>query len=172
MEEIARRRLTCPYCGKESLEAVDYLYDVPYLGKVIISVMSCSSCGYKHRDMASLEAGEAMKLKLRVEGERELRYLVIKSASASMRIPEAGLEYIPGPYAQGYITTVEGLLYEFHEAASFLCATQGTGCGEVAWIERAIEGKERFTLILCDKDGKSMIYGEGVEKQGMDDECP
>lgn len=172
MEEISKRRLRCPYCGEESLDVADYLYDIPYFDKVLISVAICSSCGYKHRDVATLESGEATKLRLRVSGEKELRYLVIKSASASLKIVEAGLEYIPGPYSQGYITTVEGLLYEFHEAASALCKQQGTGCEELMWIERAIEGKERFTLIICDGSGRSSIHGEGVEKGAVDAECP
>ncbi|MCX8195494.1 MAG: ZPR1 zinc finger domain-containing protein [Acidilobaceae archaeon] len=170
-EPIALREfeLNCPQCGNK-VKASVYAYEVPYLGPLLISVVKCESCGFRRRDVETAEAGEPVKIKVKVRGEKELRYLVVKSAKASVAIPEAGLEYTPGPYAQGYITTVEGILHEFLGALDVTC--EGGRCEEIRrWLNEAVEGRVEFTLVICDPEGKSRVVGE-AERGAIDEECP
>jgi len=172
--KILEYKSKCPYCGLDSLTVSEYIYNTPFMGSVLITTSICLECGFKHRDVSSLDADNPSKIKVRVLGERELRYMVVKSSSASVKILETGLEYIPGPYSQGYITTIEGLLYEFQEATTIACrdAEDRDKCTSIIeWINKAIDGLVEFTLILCDPSGKSKIYGDNVIEELFDQEC-
>ncbi|MCS7107239.1 MAG: ZPR1 zinc finger domain-containing protein [Acidilobaceae archaeon] len=170
LQKLREFPLACPYCGGQMGVSV-YLYEVPYVGPILITVMSCLSCGFRRREVSIAEAGEPVKTKVRVKGEEELRYLVVKSSTASVLIPEMGLEYVPGPHAQGVITTVEGILHEFLGALDVICQ-EGERCERARrWLEEAIEGKVGFTLIMCDPEGKSGVFGQ-AERGPMDSECP
>ncbi|MEN2999298.1 MAG: ZPR1 zinc finger domain-containing protein [Acidilobaceae archaeon] len=171
LQKLREFPLTCPYCRGEMNVSV-YLYEIPYVGPILITVMNCPSCGFRRREVSVAESGEALKIKVRVEGEEELKYLVVKSSTASVAIPEAGLEYVPGPYAQGVITTVEGILHEFLGALEVICQERRERCEEARkWLNEAIEGKARFTLVMCDPEGKSNVFGK-AERSSMDVECP
>jgi len=166
----------CPACGSRSLKLEEYVYRIPIFGPVIIAVGKCRACGYSFRDVRLAEQTDPKKITVKVEGEEELRYLVARSPLSAVIIPEAGLELVPAAASTGFITTVEGLLWRFHEVAKPLCDNlQGEKREEclkaLKWIERAIEGKERFTLIICDYDGKSRVVGDKVREEPLDDFC-
>lgn len=171
--KIAEYTVSCPYCGAETFKVEEYTYVIPVFGRIILSVGSCSTCGFVRRDVGVLEGLGPKKVVVRVRGERELRYLMVKSARTAIRIPEVGLEYTPTMYSYGYITTVEGILYEFQQAALIACSGDSSSkCQEIlSWIDKAINGETEFTLILCDEDGLSKVVGESVEEKEFDEEC-
>ena len=171
-------RAVCPACGKPDMWVEEYVYKVPIFDYIILTVGRCRSCGYTFRDVKLAEQTEPKKIVVSVEGENQLRYLVARSPQSAVVIPEVGLEMVPARASVGFITTVEGLLWRFHEVAVPACKhVQGDEeryrkCMEaVKWIERAIEGKEKFTLIICDYDGKSRIVGENVGVEELDEDC-
>jgi len=167
----------CPVCGRKTFDIRVYMYEVSYFGKLLITTGTCRSCGYKYRDVRLAEATEPKRIEVRVEGERQLRYLLVKSASSSVYIPERGYEMIPGPASMGFISTVEGILHRFREVLNVACsgedADQELCTQEREWIERAIEGKEKFTLVICDYEGGSAVKGEPgyVTERELDEEC-
>ncbi len=169
--------LECPACGARALKVEEYIYKVPVFDYITLTVGYCRNCGYKFRDVRLAEQTEPKKIAVKVEGEEELRYLVARSPLSAIVIPEVGLEMIPARASLGFITTVEGVLWRFHEVAKPLCGTledeeRRARCLEaLSWIERAIEGKEKFTLVICDYDGKSRVVGDRVEVGGLDEEC-
>ncbi|MCC6060015.1 MAG: ZPR1 zinc finger domain-containing protein [Desulfurococcaceae archaeon] len=173
ISKIAEYTIECPYCGNPSFRVEEYVYEIPVFGRILLSVGSCSLCGFKRRDVGVLEEKGPKKLVLRVRGERELRYLLVKSARAAVLVPEVALEYTPTLYSYGYITTVEGILYEFQQAALVACSgEQSQQCKDIlAWLEKAVNGEIEFTVIICDYDGLSKIVGEGVIEVGLDEEC-
>ncbi|MCE4627941.1 MAG: ZPR1 zinc finger domain-containing protein [Desulfurococcales archaeon] len=156
--------LVCPVCGKRTFRVRSFLYEASYFGKLLITTGECSSCGYKFRDVRLAEASEPKRIAVSVEGERQLRYLLVKSAASAVLIPERGYEMIPGPASMGFITTVEGILHRFREILEVACkggdADEELCESERRWIERAIDGKERFTLVICDYEGGSAVKGE------------
>ena len=167
----------CPACRTRAMRVEEYVYQVPVFGPIILTVGKCRSCGYSFRDVKLAEQTDPKKIVVRVEGEEELRYMVARSPLSAVIIPEAGLEMIPAAASIGFITTIEGLLWRFHEVAMPLCdqiddEEKRKRCLEsLTWIERAIEGKERFTVIICDYDGKSKVVGDKVEERGIDEFC-
>ena len=167
----------CPICGKKTLKVSVYLYEVSYFGKILLFSGECSSCGYKYRDVRLAESQAPRKIIVRVEGERQLRYLLIKSAATAVIIKEREYEMVPGPASTGFITTVEGILHRFKEALNVICGGEGAGstvCEEEReWLDRAIEGKEKFTMILCDYEGGSAVKGEKeyVTVEPLDEDC-
>ncbi len=171
--KIAEYILNCPYCNNLTFKVEEYIYEIPVFGKILLSVGLCPTCEFKRRDVGVLEEKGPKKLVLKVRGEKELRYLVVKSAKASILIPEIALEYTPTMYSYGYITTVEGILHEFQQATLIACANeQSQQCKDILlWLERAINGEIEFTMIICDFDGLSKIVGETVVEKELDEEC-
>ena len=170
---LFREKVRCPSCGNMALVLETYLYKVPYFGDIVIDRGACSECGFKYRDVRVAEAGSPKKIVVKVRGEQELRYLVVKPSNASILIPERGYESVPGPYSPGYITTVEGILNGFLEALKIVCGDLNEGrCKEHAtWLSRAIEGLESFTLIICDYEGAGRIIGDRVVVEDLDETC-
>jgi zinc finger protein len=166
----------CPICGKRTLRLSVYRYEVPYFGGILLSSGQCSNCGYKYRDIRLAEARAPRKIEVHVRGERQLRYLLVKAASSSIYIPERRYEMIPGPASTGFITTVEGILHRFQDVLEGLCKSSSdrNPCErERKWLKRAIEGLERFTLVLCDYEGGSTVKGDpdSVVFLPLDREC-
>jgi len=171
---LAEEKAVCPACGEPTLTIREYLYEVPYFGKIVLGEGRCSNCGYKYSDVRVAEVSEPKKIVVRVNGEKELRYLLVKSATAAILIRERGFEMIPGPASIGFISTVEGILHRFLEAVSVICGSEpeSSACKEnKAWLEKAIEGEEKFTLVICDYEGASKAVGEDVIEASIDEEC-
>jgi zinc finger protein len=171
---LAEETVVCPACGERALVIREYLYDVPYFGKIVIGEGKCNVCGYKYSDVRVADVSEPKKIIVRVKGDRQLRYLLVKSATAAILIKEKGYEMLPGPASTGFITTVEGILHRFKEALSVVCKGREhePGCRENSeWLDRAIDGKEEFTLVICDFEGTSRVIGDDVIEAEIDEEC-
>jgi len=163
LKKLGEETLRCPVCGKKTLKVEIYLYDVPHFGKVLLETGRCESCGFRWSDVTVAEAGKGKRLKLKVKGEKELRALVVKSSTATVTIPELGVEIRPGPAAMGYITTVEGIVRKVLEHVPSECFKENSECNDVVrMLEAAADGKMEFTLILEDPMGRSGIKGDGV----------
>ncbi len=148
----------CPVCNSENLEISTYVYEVPYFGKILIEVWTCSVCGYRKSDIGTLEHGGEVRIVFPVRERKDLNALVIKSSTASIEIPELGVEVFPGPAAQGYITTVEGLLERILENTPVECFDENNECNNfVKKIRKAMNNEINFTVILTDPYGKSSI---------------
>ncbi len=171
---IFQEKAKCPRCGSLSLVIKEYIYSVPYFGEILLSQGECERCGYKYRDVRILNATDPKKIIINVNGEEELRYLLVKSATSAILIKEKGYKMLPGPASMGFITTVEGILLRFLEAAHVACRGRELepGCKDnIEWLKRAIDGHEKFTLIICDFDGTSSVKGKNVLETSIDSEC-
>ena len=140
--------------------------DLPHFGRAVLIVSRCTSCGYNHTDVMELEDKGHRVLTLDVDTGDKLNYLVVRSSSCRVEIPESGLELTPGPFSNGFITTVEGVLDRFETAASRAIPESGEGerrkDAVLEWIRRAKGGNERFTLVLEDPRGVSGIIPPGA----------
>ncbi len=165
LQKIGEMETRCPACGSKGLVIEDYLYDMPEIGKVILSTGKCRFCGYRYTDVRVAEAKEPRRIIYRVEEPGDLNALVIRASTATIRIPEIGAEMKPGPAAQGFITTIEGVLYMFKDILEFICKDKKDRiCDEkLEWFEKAINGEKKFTLIIEDPDGVSAVKGKNKE---------
>jgi zinc finger protein len=137
-------------------------YEVEHFGTVLLNVATCQKCGYKHSDVTTLTKREPIVLSVRINSVEDLQMRVIKSGTATIIIPEFGATIAPGPYSEGYISNVEGILQRVEDAATFLLnSAKGKNLkkGErmLKKIRLARETKPHFTLMIKDPFGNSAL---------------
>ncbi|NPA85458.1 MAG: ZPR1 zinc finger domain-containing protein [Crenarchaeota archaeon] len=166
-EEIVK----CPMCGKNSLKVSIYSYDMPMIGPVIFVVGKCSECGYKFVDIKTFEAKGDQKIEFKVESEKDLNTMVLRSATATLEIPELQAEIAPGPASHGFLTTVEGVLQRFKDIIEYLCKDaadekEKAECEKrLEMIKEMLEGKRKFTIVIRDPEGHSKIASERAKEE-------
>lgn len=163
MERILEYEITCPIC-KTKFIVSEYLYKAPYVGKIIISSGVCPKCNFKWCDVQLAESKGPCKIIYHVKKPDDLNALIIRASTATIRIPEVGAEIIPGYVAQGYITTIEGLVMDILEKTRFLCSDPNTSqkvCQEkIRFLEKAVNGEISFTIEIIDPMGVSGIISD------------
>ena len=100
----------CPSCDNDSMLISQTEYEVEHFGAVLLSVAICQRCSYRHSDVIALTNREATALTAKINSLDDLNLRIIKSGTATISIPEFGATITPGPYSEGYISNVEGLL--------------------------------------------------------------
>lgn len=113
MEEIKNEE--CPMCRTKNLTLMEDANVIPHFGRVFIFSMTCSNCKYHMADVESEEAHEPSRYSFTIENEKDLNVKVIKSSTATVKIPQLKMDSRPGPASVGYISNVEGLLKKFEE---------------------------------------------------------
>ena len=152
----------CPSCDTEDIVTSQNEYEVEHFGPVLISVAACSKCGYRHTDVITLTAREPIALTARINSLPDLNLRVIKSGTATVTIPEFGASITPGPYSEGSITNVEGLLTKIEDALMFMLSTakgKRLRKGEriLKQIQSARDTNPHFTFRIKDPFGNSAI---------------
>ena len=92
----------------------------------------------------------------------DLNMHVVKSGTATVNIPEFGATITPGPYSEGYISNVEGVLGKIEDALTFMLSsakgkTLLRGEKMLKKIRAAREQKPNFTFALKDPFGNSAL---------------
>ncbi len=166
VESLESYIAVCPSCLKKTLVITEFIYEIPFFGRVLITTGKCPGCNYKFSDILSLEEHEPTRFTVKVSEVEDLNALVIRSKTASIRIPELGIEISPGPAAQPYITTIEGVLYKTLDVAESYCEDKDSPEYKRAVdnIRRAIRGELEFTFILEDPCGNSGIVHRRPER--------
>jgi zinc finger protein len=144
-------------------------YEVDHFGAVLLSVAVCQRCGYRHSDVIALSNREPIALTAKIGSLDDLNMRVIKSGTATISIPEFGAKIIPGPYSEGYISNVEGLLEKIEDALTFMLSTakgERLKRGErmLKKMRMARDAKPRFTLMIKDPLGNSAIVSPNPRK--------
>jgi len=135
-------------------------YEVEHFGSVLLTVATCRSCGYRHSDVTTLAAKEPIALSVEISSIEDLNIRVIKSGTATVYIPEFGATITPGPYSEGYISNVEGVLAKIEDALIFMLSSAkgkklARGEAMLKKIRTARERRPHFTFILKDPFGNS-----------------
>ena len=152
----------CPSCDNNSMLINQTQYDVDHFGAVLLNVVVCQRCGYRHSDVIALTNRKAITLTAKINSLDDLNIQVIKSGTATISIPEFGATITPGPYSEGYISNVESLLAKIEDALTFMLSTargKRLKKGEriLKKMRMARDSKPRFTLIIKDPLGNSAI---------------
>lgn len=163
--------MRCPCCDIDSMSMSQTEYEVEKFGTVLFNVTTCRKCGYRHTDIMTLTGREPIALTARINSLDDLDIKVIKSATATVSIPEFGATITPGTYSEGYISNVEGVLEKVEDALTFMLSTakgQRLRKGErmLDQIRTASEGKHRFTLVIKDPLGSSALVASKPGKIG------
>ncbi|MEM1538082.1 MAG: ZPR1 zinc finger domain-containing protein [Candidatus Nezhaarchaeales archaeon] len=154
--------LPCPSCGREALVVNELVHDIPRFGKMLLVSMVCRFCGYRKSDVMSLEFKEPVRYEYRVSSVKDLSVRVIRSSTATIRIPELNAEIRPGPASEGFISNIEGVLHRIRDAVNLIIRSGEPEDVEKAQevlrkMELALNGKLAFTLVLEDPYGNSYV---------------
>jgi len=154
--------LRCPACDSDSTVNNQTQYEVEHFGSVLLSVSTCQKCGYKHTDVTTLTAREPIALTAKITSPEDLKIRVIKSGTATVSIPEFRATITPGPYSEGYISNVEGILEKVEDALTFMLGSakgKSLQKGETMLRKMRIarEQNPNFTLAIKDPLGNSAI---------------
>lgn len=155
----------CMNCYRNGMTRL-LLTKIPFFREIIVSSFSCEHCGWDNTEIQS--AGriqdQGVRYALTVRSSEDMNREVVKTDSATTRIPELDFE-IPAFSQKGALTTVEGLI---NRAISGLEQDQPTRrANEDAIAERIDEFIFRlkelklmdspFTLIIDDPSGNSFV---------------
>jgi len=162
----------CPSCNGVGLQISEVEYEVENFGPVLMSVTSCGSCGFKHSDLFSLSTHEPTATSVKVTSGEDLKIRIVRGNTATILAPELGVSIQPGLNSEGFISNVEGVLARIEDVLRFLARSLEGRKKQRAdlvlrKIERAREGRLRFTLVLKDPFGNSTIITEKARKRRM-----
>ncbi len=176
MQSSVKLSTQCPACGNDKASLEFFQLNIPYFGEVMESVLLCRRCGYRHSDVLVLEQREPVRYTLVIESAEDMYIRVIRSSSATIKVPELGIEVTPGSDAQGFISNVEGVLLRMEEAVQ--TAERWAEREEVKKRARELlkkiseikSGKRRATLIISDPTGNSAIISEKAKKEVLSED--
>lgn len=110
MQELKNQ--PCPFCHKDTLILKEEEKNISNIGKGYILSMSCSSCDYYKLDM-ELENKQAKKLTYILKSKKDLKNKIIKSAEATIKVPQLKITINAGPDSNGFICDLSELLNKF-----------------------------------------------------------
>lgn len=145
-------------------------YGIENFGSVLMSVSTCTSCGFKHNDVFSLSTHEPTATSLNVLSTEDLKVRVVRGSTATVLVPELGVSIRPSLNNEGFISNVEGVLARIEDVVRFLSRSLEGRKKQRAnlvlrKIQRAREGRLRFTIVLKDPFGNSTIISEKAKSR-------
>ncbi|XP_032369546.1 zinc finger protein ZPR1 [Etheostoma spectabile] len=155
----------CMNCYKNGMTRL-LLTKIPFFKEVIISSFSCAHCDWSNTEIQS--AGriqdQGVCYTLKVKTKQDLDREVVKSDSATTRIPELDFE-IPPFTQKGALSTIEGLLDRAVSGLEQDQTVRRVADPEVAgkideFIQKLRQLKEvesEFTLVIEDPSGNSFV---------------
>jgi zinc finger protein len=154
----------CAACGEEC----EYVYQtetIPYFSDILIVSSFCPACGYRYANTQMLRDAEPLRFTFRVESPDDLSVRVVRSMSATLRIPELGVEIDPGPACEGFVTNVEGVLDRILSVVEgVLVWAEGEERMRAEYLKAEIAdaraGELPITLIIEDPTGNSAIVSD------------
>ncbi|OMP06552.1 Zinc finger, ZPR1-type [Corchorus olitorius] len=122
-EEVMTFPSTCGACAARC-ETRMFVTRIPYFQEVIVMASTCDDCGYRNSELkpGGPISEKGKRVTLCVENINDLSRDVIKSDTASVKVPELDLELASGTLG-GIVTTVEGL-----SLSTALWSTSQPGC--------------------------------------------
>ncbi|KAK4399517.1 Zinc finger protein ZPR1 [Sesamum angolense] len=115
-EEVMTFPSSCGACATKC-ECRMFVTNIPYFQEVIVMASSCDACGYRNSEVkpGGRIPDKGKRIKVHVKNIKDLSRDVIKSDTASVKIPELELELASGTLG-GLVTTVEGLISKIGES--------------------------------------------------------
>ncbi|MFW9968706.1 MAG: ZPR1 zinc finger domain-containing protein [Candidatus Odinarchaeota archaeon] len=155
----------CPSCQEGIIDIFKTIYDLPDGDKMLILKFECNKCNFHKNDIIPLTTNmEPGIMTLNIIDENDLKSKIYRSPLGKLEIPELDLAVEPGPKADFYYTNVQGILFRFENAVSIYKNNLKNDDPEMEEIDellsklnRAIEGKFKFTLKITDPQGGSYI---------------
>jgi len=170
-------KIDCPVCGGERcMTAITRVERIPYFGEIMESVLICERCSYRSTDIICLEQKEPSRYIIEAD-EDTLNARVVKSQSATIRIPELGLKVEPGPRSAGYISNIEGVVERFENALKTALnlfeeeESKEKTSKILEMLQEVRGGSRKVTVIIEDPFGQSFVgHPRAVKEKLSEDE--
>ncbi|KAJ8752148.1 hypothetical protein K2173_003756 [Erythroxylum novogranatense] len=166
-EEVMTFPSTCGACAARC-ETRMFVTKIPYFQEVIVMALTCDACGYRSSELkpGGRIPEKGKRIKLSVKNIKDLSRDLIKSDTASVKVPELDLELASGTLG-GVVTTVEGLITKISESLERVHGfTFGDSLDEhkrSKWqdfrtrLNKLLSIEEPWTLILDDALANSFV---------------
>ncbi|KHG14331.1 Zinc finger ZPR1 [Gossypium arboreum] len=158
-EEVMTFPSTCGACAARC-ETRMFVTRIPYFQEVIVMASTCDACGYRNSELKPGGAipDKGKRITLSVKNINDLSRDVIKSDTASVKVPELDLELASGTLG-GVVTTVEGLerVHGFTFGDSLDESKKNKWLDFKARLNKILSMTEPWTLILDDALANSFI---------------
>ncbi|GAV89094.1 zf-ZPR1 domain-containing protein [Cephalotus follicularis] len=166
-EEVMTFPSTCGVCASRC-ETRMFVTNIPYFQEVIVMASTCDACGYRNSELkpGGRIPEKGKRITLCVKNINDLSRDVIKSDTASVKVPELDLELASGTLG-GVVTTVEGLITKISESLERVHGfTFGDSLDEYKkskWqdfkirLNKLLSLEESWTLILDDALANSFV---------------
>lgn len=161
----------CPACHADTLEYTAMDLDVPYFGDLLQTIVSCSTCGFRHTDVIHGKTHEPKRWTFRTTSSDHMSVRVVRSTSGTLRIPELGVLIEPGPASEAFVTNVEGILVRVEQVLDQL-HRDAESDEQRKLIEERLEqmakarkGKGQLTIIIEDPYGNSVIVHDEAKSE-------
>ncbi|KAK7362499.1 hypothetical protein VNO77_04614 [Canavalia gladiata] len=166
-EEVMTFPSTCGACATRC-ETRMFVTNIPYFQEVIVMASTCDACGYRNSELkpGGRIPEKGKRITLYVKNVNDLSRDVIKSDTASVKVPELELELASGTLG-GIVTTVEGLITKISESLERVHGfTFGDSLDEhrrSKWLDfkarlnKLLSLEKAWTLILDDALANSFV---------------
>lgn len=161
-QSISSLCMNCEEMGQTRL----LLTRIPHFKELIVMSFSCDHCGYRNQEVqfGGSYNDKGIKLELSVTNSADLNRQVVKSDTATLRIPEIDFE-IPANTQKGSLNTLEGVLSRAIEGLEEQQPVRRVMNRDLAdqidafivLLRDCLESKRTFTVIVDDPSGNSNI---------------
>lgn len=105
----------CPVCSQEG-QMRSCTLNIPHFKEIVLMAFNCENCSYHNGEVmvGGAVSPLARKITCKVQGSKDLERELLKSETASIKIPECELDMQPGTLG-GKFTTVEGILQDIKQ---------------------------------------------------------
>jgi len=162
----------CPVCREKKLTLMEDELEIPFFGKTYVFSMECP-CGFKKADVESAEKKEPAKYTFEICSAKDMNVRVVKSSSATIKLPQLRITIEPGVDAQGFVANIEKILNDIYENIKDIKENEeDSKKRKKAWklMDRILnikEGKEKTTIVIEDPTGNSAIISEKAKKSAL-----
>ncbi|MEM2110025.1 MAG: ZPR1 zinc finger domain-containing protein [Candidatus Odinarchaeota archaeon] len=156
----------CPVCEKGLFKISSNEIEIPYYGHAYIVTLICEKCSFRIADIILSKVYPPTAFYAKIRSAEDLKIKVVKSSTATIRIPELGVKMEPGACSQGFITNIEGILQRIEDVTLMMKdwlkeKKKIERCTQLLLkLSKAANGEFEFTFILEDPFGNSLLVGE------------
>ncbi len=136
------------------------------------TLVLCSGCMFKHSDVLHLRQREPSRHEYKISSSGDMNVRVVKSGTATIKIPELGVTIKPSSGSRGYISNVEGVLNRVKEAIVFAMSDASPARRRVAerklkTLGAIMHGLKKTNLIVMDPFGHSAIIDKRAKRRKL-----
>ena len=162
----------CPMCHKNTLTLTEDEKEIPFFGKVFIFSMKCDSCNYSLADVEAAEQKESCKYTFETCSEKDMNVRVVKSSTATIKIPQLRMSMTPGPASEGFISNIEGVIDKFAKIVEDEKDSEDKDVKKHAKnllkkIRKVKFGDIHLKIIIEDPSGNSAIISEKAKVEKL-----